>query len=53
MKAGGGNGIVEKNKSRRGVENNRKRRLVEYSTVGYKVVATFIINIGMCKREGV
>jgi hypothetical protein len=42
MKAGGGSGIVEMNKSRRRVEKRRKRN-VEYSIVGYKVVASFII----------
>jgi hypothetical protein len=52
MEPGGGNKIVEKNRSRRGVENNRKRN-VEYSAVGCKVVATFIIIFGMCKREGI
>jgi hypothetical protein len=49
----GGNGIVEKKKSKRGVENNKKKRLVEYLDVGYKVIVALIINIGMCKREGV
>jgi len=29
-----------------------KRRHVEYSVIGYKVIATFIIIFGMCKREG-
>jgi len=53
MKTRGGNGIVEKNKSRRTIENNIKRRLVEYSTIGCKVVTAFIIIFGMCKREGV
>jgi hypothetical protein len=51
MKVGRGNGIVEKNKSRRGVENSRERRLVEYSTIGCKVIVVFIIK--MCKREGI
>jgi hypothetical protein len=49
----GGNGIVEENRNRRGVKNSRERRLVEYSTVGYKVATAFIINVRMCKREGV
>jgi hypothetical protein len=53
MKARGGSGIVEKNKSRRGVEKSRERRCVKYSTVCYKVATTFIIIFGMCKREGV
>jgi hypothetical protein len=43
--------IVEKNKSRRGVEKNKVRRNVEYPIVGYKVVTTFIIIFGMCRRE--
>jgi hypothetical protein len=30
--------IVEKNKSKRGVEKSRKKKNVEYSAVGYKVV---------------
>jgi hypothetical protein len=53
MKAGGGNIIVEENKSRRGVEKNRKRRNVEYSAIGCKVATTFIIIFRMCKKEGV
>jgi hypothetical protein len=52
MKARGGSEIVEDNRSRRGVEKNRER-IVEYSVVGCKVVATFIIIFGLCKREGV
>jgi hypothetical protein len=39
MKAGGGKKIVEKNKSRRGIEKSRERN-VEYSAVGYKVTTT-------------
>jgi hypothetical protein len=38
MKVGGGSGIVEKNKSRRGVEKSRVRRCVEYSTVGCRLL---------------
>ncbi len=38
MKVGGGSGIVEKNKSRRGVEKSRKMS-VEYSTIDCKVVS--------------
>jgi hypothetical protein len=53
MKVGGGSGIVEKNKSKRGVEKSRERRCVEYSTIGYKVAFTFIIIFRMCRREGV
>jgi len=53
VKKGGGSGIVEKNKSSRTIENNIKRRLVEYSTIGCKIVTAFIIIFGMCKREGV
>jgi hypothetical protein len=39
--------IVEKNRSRRGVEKNRYRN-VEYSTVGCKVTVAFIIIFRMC-----
>jgi hypothetical protein len=49
---GRGSGIVEKNKSRKGV-NKSKERSVEYSTIGYKVTATFIIIFKMCRKEGV
>jgi hypothetical protein len=52
MKVGGGSILVEKNKSRKGVEKNIKRS-VEYSIVGCKVVIAFIIIFGMCRREGV
>jgi hypothetical protein len=52
MKARGGSEILEKNRSRRGVEKNKKRS-VEYSVVGYKVIVAFIIIFGMCRREGV
>ncbi len=52
MKAGGGSGIIEKNKNRRGVEKSRERT-VEYLIISYKVIATFIIIYGMCKRESV
>jgi hypothetical protein len=38
MKVGGGSGIVEKNRSRRGVEKSKKRS-VEYSIVDCKVVS--------------
>jgi len=48
----GGSKIVENNRSRRGVEKSRKTS-VEYSTVGYKVITTFIIIFKMCKRESV
>jgi len=53
MKAGRGNEIIEKNKSRRGVDNSKERRLVEYSAIGCKVTTMFIINVKMCKREGI
>jgi hypothetical protein len=53
MKARGGSRIVEKNKSRKGVEKSTQRRRVEYSTIGCKVIIAFIIIFGMCKREGV
>jgi hypothetical protein len=52
MKVGGGSEIVEKNRSRRGVEKNKKR-IVEYSAIGYKVTVTFIIMFKMCRREGI
>jgi hypothetical protein len=53
MKVGGRSKIIEKNKSRRGVEKSRERRCVEYSTIGCKVVATVIIIFKMCRREGI
>jgi hypothetical protein len=53
MKARGGIGIVEKNKSRRRVENSRKRRRVDYLAGGYKVIVAFIIIFKMCRKEGV
>jgi hypothetical protein len=53
MKARGGSKIVEKNKNKKGVENSKERRRVEYSTVGFKVATAFVIIVGMCKREGV
>ncbi len=53
MKVGGGSGIIEKNKNRKGVEKSRERRSVEYSIVGYKVITAFIIIFKMCRREGV
>jgi hypothetical protein len=53
MKARGGNIIVDKNKSKRGVENSKNRRIVEYLAIGYKVFATFIIIFKMCRREGI
>jgi hypothetical protein len=51
MKARRGSGIAGKNKSKREVEKNKNRRVeksrekrhVEYSTVNYKVIVTFII----------
>jgi len=42
MKLGRGNKIVENNKNRRQVEKSKKKRSVEYSTVGCKVVVAFI-----------
>jgi hypothetical protein len=53
MKIRGGNGIVEKNKSRRTIEKNKERRHVEYSAVGCAVVVAFIIIFEMCRMEGV
>jgi hypothetical protein len=52
MKVGGESEIVEKNKIKRGIEKNKKRS-VEYSALRCKVVTTFIIIFGMCRREGV
>jgi hypothetical protein len=52
MKVGGGNIIVEKNRSRRGVEKNREWN-VEYSAIGCKVAPAFIIIFKMCRREGI
>jgi hypothetical protein len=53
MKVGGGSKIVEKNRSKRGVEKSKERRCVEYSIIGCKVVATFMIIFGMCRRKNV
>jgi hypothetical protein len=50
-KTKGRSGIVEKNKSRRGVEKSKMWRRVEYLVIGCKVVATFIIIFGMCRRK--
>jgi hypothetical protein len=44
--------FLEKNRSRRGVEKNRKRSL-EYLIVGCKVIVTSIIIFRMCKKESV
>jgi hypothetical protein len=52
IKAGGGSKIVEKNISKRGVENSRERN-VEYLAIGCQVVIAFIIIFGMCRREGI
>jgi hypothetical protein len=46
----GGSKIVEKNRSRKGIENSRMRS-VEYSTIGYKVIVALIIIVKMSKRE--
>jgi len=43
VKVGAGSKIVKKNKSRRVVEKSKKKKCFEYSTIGCKVVATFII----------
>jgi hypothetical protein len=47
MKAGGGSGIVEKNKSRRGVEKSKKKN-VEYSVIGYKVIVVHSSSSSEC-----
>jgi hypothetical protein len=52
MKLRKGNGIVEKNRNRRGVEKNIDMS-VEYSTIGCKVNAAFIIILRMCRRENI
>jgi hypothetical protein len=52
MKARGGGGILERNKSKRGIKSIKRKNL-EYTTIGYKVVVTFIIIFRVCKREGV
>jgi hypothetical protein len=51
MKAKGGSGIVEKNIGGRGIEKNRKRTIVEYSIISYRVIATFFIIFKMCRKE--
>jgi hypothetical protein len=53
MKAGVGSGIVKKNKSRRVVEKRKEKKCFKYSTIGCKVVATFIIIFGECRRENI
>jgi hypothetical protein len=44
--------IVEKNLIKRGIEKNKERRNIEYSTIGHKVVVAFII-FKICRREGI
>jgi hypothetical protein len=53
MKARIGSGIVEENRSRKGVAKSSEKRHVEYSTIGCDVVIVFIIIFKMCRREGV
>jgi hypothetical protein len=53
MKAGIRSIIVKKNKSRRVVEKSKKKKCFKYSTIGCKVVATFIIIFGKCRRENI
>jgi hypothetical protein len=43
MEIGGGSRIVEKKKSRRGVENNRMWWSAKYSAIGCKVIIAFTI----------
>jgi uncharacterized membrane protein len=50
--AGGGSGVIEKNRSRRRIEKSKKRS-VEYIVVGYKVAVAIIIIFKMCKKEGI
>jgi hypothetical protein len=51
MKAREGSKIIEKKKSRKGVEKSRERS-IEYSTIRCKVAAAFII-FRMCRRESI
>jgi hypothetical protein len=44
---------LRKNRSKRGVEKSKEKRSDEYLVVNYKVVATFIVIFGMCRKEGV
>ncbi len=53
MKAGGGNKIVKKDRSKRSIEKSRERRCVEYLIIGYEVATTFIIIFEMCRRKSV
>jgi hypothetical protein len=53
MKVGGENIILEKNRSRRGIEKSRERKNVEYFAIGRKVTTAFIIIFGMCSRKGI
>jgi hypothetical protein len=53
MKAGGGSGILEKNRSRRGVEKRKEKGPVEYSVVSCKLVVAFIVIFGMWRRKSV
>ncbi len=53
MQVRGGSEIIEKNRSRRGVEKKKEKRNVEYSAIGYKVIVAFIIIFRMCRREGI
>jgi hypothetical protein len=52
MKARGGSRIVEKNKSKRGIEKSKEKN-VEYSAIGCKVTVALIIIFKMCRREGI
>jgi hypothetical protein len=49
MKVGGGSGIVENIRSKRGVEKSKKIN-VKYLAIGCKVIIAFII-FGMCRKE--
>jgi hypothetical protein len=50
MKARGGSGIVEKNKSKRKFDKSIKRKNVEYSIIGYKVVVAFVATLALGSR---
>jgi hypothetical protein len=52
MKVGRGSGIIENNRSRKGVKKNIHKS-VEYSTINHNVTTAFTIIFGMCKRESI
>jgi uncharacterized membrane protein len=48
-----GSEIVEKKRSRRGVERSKERKSVEYLAISYKVTVTFIIMFKKCKKDDI